>query len=84
MRLPNSLSKDSPWNFLASCSAIRLPTLGRRDSEWLKKVREILHDRYREPVALRNLAEEAGVHPVHLARAFRKQYGCCIGDFFAN
>lgn len=52
-----------------------------RDLDWLKQVRDILHDRYRESLPLRDLADQVGVHPVHLARAFRKRYQCCIGDY---
>lgn len=49
--------------------------------DWLELVRNIIHDRYREPLTLRELAGEAKVHPVHLARTFRKRYGACIGDY---
>src|SRR3982751_1232944 len=52
-----------------------------RTSDWLESVREIIHDRYREPLSLRELGEQGKVHPVHLARAFRKRYGCCVGDY---
>jgi AraC family transcriptional regulator len=50
-------------------------------SDWLELVKEIISDRYREQLSLRELAEQARVHPVHLARAFRKRYGCCVGDY---
>ena len=30
---------------------------------------------------VRELAKEAGVHPVYLARIFRRYYGCTIGDY---
>jgi AraC family transcriptional regulator len=50
------------------------------DPDWLRTVNEILHDRYRERLNLTELAATVGVHPVHLARAFRKRYGCCAGD----
>ncbi len=53
----------------------------RRASDWLKQVNDILHDRYREPLTLGELATSANVHPVHLARAFRQRYRCCVGDY---
>lgn len=53
----------------------------QRKKNWLERVNELLHDRYREPVTLRELAEYSRVHPVHLARTFRKHYGCSIGDY---
>jgi AraC family transcriptional regulator len=49
--------------------------------DWLLRVHEILHDRYREHLSLADLAGQVQVHPVHLARAFRKRYRCRIGDF---
>jgi AraC family transcriptional regulator len=55
--------------------------LSTPSSDWLEFVRDIIHERYREPLSLRELAAEAKVHPVHVARAFRKRYGCCVGDY---
>jgi len=34
-----------------------------------------------EPVSVRTLAEEAGMHPVSLARAFRQRFGCSITEY---
>jgi AraC family transcriptional regulator len=48
---------------------------------WLNNARDILHDRYRQPPGLAELAGEVGVHPVHLARAFRRKFGCTVGDY---
>jgi AraC family transcriptional regulator len=46
---------------------------------WLRIVREALDD---TPAArLAALAEIAGVHPVYLARQFRRAYGCSVGDY---
>jgi AraC family transcriptional regulator len=47
---------------------------------WLKRVVELLtstSDRFK----IRELAHEAGVHPVHLARMFRRYYGCTVGEY---
>jgi AraC family transcriptional regulator len=61
---------------------------GRRDQSaaprWLWRVRDALHDRFREPVRLEELAEAVGVHPAHLARTFRRHYGCTVGDYVRN
>lgn len=48
---------------------------------WLNRVRDILHDAFAEPLDLEQLAALAGVHRVHLAQAFRKVYGCTIGEY---
>jgi len=42
---------------------------------WLRRVRDHLHDRMGERVALSELAALADVHPVHLVRAFRSRIG---------
>jgi AraC family transcriptional regulator len=47
---------------------------------WLRRVHDSIHDSFTAPIALRDLAEEAGVHPAHLTRAFRRQFGCTIGE----
>ncbi len=49
--------------------------------KWLERVNMLLHDRYRESVSLKEIAEYARVHPVHLARAFRQRYECTIGEY---
>jgi AraC family transcriptional regulator len=39
---------------------------------WLTRVKDRLHAEFRDRLSMRDLAREAGVHPVHLARAFRR------------
>jgi AraC family transcriptional regulator len=39
---------------------------------WFGRVKDRLQEGFREPLRMRELAREAGVHPVHLARVFRK------------
>ena len=39
---------------------------------WLTRTKERLHAGFRDRLRMRDLARDAGVHPVHLARAFRK------------
>jgi AraC family transcriptional regulator len=48
---------------------------------WLRRARDLLQDRYRQPPSLMELADEVGVHPVHLARVFRRSYGCTVGEY---
>jgi AraC family transcriptional regulator len=48
---------------------------------WLRKARDILRDRYREPPRPAELADDVGVHPLHLARVFRRKYGCTLGEY---
>jgi AraC family transcriptional regulator len=59
--------------------------LGRQDSgerpRWLVQARELIHARFAEPLSLQDIAAAVGIHPVHLARAFRSQYHCSVGEF---
>jgi AraC family transcriptional regulator len=48
---------------------------------WLKKARDLLHDRYRQPPRLTQLGREVGVNPLYLARLFRHRYGCTVGEY---
>lgn len=48
---------------------------------WLDAVREMLHENYSGETTLQSLAESAGVHPVYLARQFRKFYHMTVGDY---
>jgi AraC family transcriptional regulator len=58
---------------------------GRRGSvvpAWLRDVRDRLHDDAgASALRLHDVAREAGVHPVYLARAFREWFGCSPGEY---
>jgi AraC family transcriptional regulator len=47
---------------------------------WLYRTVERLLDVTGAPVSIRMLAVEAGVHPVHVARVFRRHLGCTPSD----
>jgi AraC family transcriptional regulator len=49
--------------------------------EWLDNVRRILHERFTEPLSLSIVADQVGIHPSHLARSFRKRFGCSVGVY---
>lgn len=66
---------------MAETSRHSLGTIDRRPPPWLKQVDELLHARFADNVALSELAAAVGVHTVHLARVFRRFYGCSIGDY---
>ena len=50
-----------------------------RAAPWLRQARELLGERFSELPTAVEIASEIGVHPVHLARAFRAQYGESLG-----
>ena len=49
--------------------------------KWLSKAKDFVHDRFQESISLAEVAEFAEVHPVSLARAFRRTYHCTVGDY---
>lgn len=65
---------------LATLSALRaagrLPGRARLD-----RIRDRLLEEHALPVRLRDLAEREGLHPAHLARAFRQAFGRSMGEY---
>lgn len=47
---------------------------------WLDRAETYLADAFDQPISVANLAEIAGVHPVHLARGYRRWLGAAPGD----
>jgi len=58
---------------------VRLPVESRLP-RWLARVAERIREESARPLRAADLAAEAGVHPVHLARAFRRHYHRTIGE----
>jgi AraC family transcriptional regulator len=48
---------------------------------WLARARDELHACFLHPPRVRDLAATAGVHPDHLARAFRLRFGIPVGAY---
>jgi AraC family transcriptional regulator len=55
-------------------------TLSRRAPSWLQRAREIILEEFLQTLTLAQIASEVGVHPVHLATAYRKNYGVTVGE----
>jgi AraC family transcriptional regulator len=53
----------------------------RRSPTWLARVREMLHDEFRSPPSLTELAAVAGVTPTHVCHAFKTHTGMPIGEY---
>jgi AraC-like DNA-binding protein len=49
--------------------------------DWLRRAKELLDDCLTQPHGLAAVAAAAGVHPGHLARAFRRHYRCTAGEY---
>jgi AraC family transcriptional regulator len=48
---------------------------------WLGRVKERMQEEFQNDIRMRDLADDAGVHPVHLARVFRAQERRTPGDY---
>ncbi len=48
---------------------------------WLRRVKQRLDEGFSETPRLSELADIAGVHPTHLARQFRSQFGFSVGEY---
>jgi AraC family transcriptional regulator len=53
----------------------------RKVPRWLSRAKEMLHERYSENLNVGDVAKQVDIHPVHLAREFRRFYGCTLGEY---
>jgi AraC-like DNA-binding protein len=54
---------------------------GRAPPPWLECIREQIDDECHRHHTLESLARVGGVHPVHVAREFRRRFGCTVGHY---
>lgn len=47
---------------------------------WVARIRQRLRDEFTRQHTLADLAGDAGVHPAHVARAFRRYFGTTVGE----
>lgn len=66
---------------LATVSRRRGGRLPSGPAPWLGEARDRLHADLTVRPSLAELAGAVGVHPVTLARAFRRTYGCTVGEY---
>lgn len=48
---------------------------------WLARARDLLHEHCHDELTLSEVAATVGVHPVYLARVFRQQFHCSVGEY---
>jgi len=83
-RLPDAVAPFSIEALILEMlvEATRVQCLGDRTPPvWLRRARELVHERFLETISLRTISDLVGVHPAHVAKVFRRQYGCTIGDY---
>jgi AraC family transcriptional regulator len=66
---------------IGACLIRRSEATSAHEPRWLGRVRSRIDDTYGEKICLADLAREAGVHSVHLARTFRQHYGVTVGQY---
>jgi AraC family transcriptional regulator len=52
----------------------------RQPPRWLRQARDVVKSRFLEHLTLGDIAGSVGVHPVTLAREFRHNYDCTVGE----
>ena len=57
---------------------------GDKAPRWLKQARDLLHTHFASPLSLISIAEAVGVHPTLLARVFRRNFRCTVGEYLRH
>lgn len=63
---------------------VRTRTRTRTEHRWLDRAREIIDGDYSRQFTLGELATSVGVHPTHLARAFRQRFGQTVCEYMRH
>ncbi len=66
---------------IAGAAKRRFDVADRRPPRWLERCREHMLACFAHSLRLSHVAAAEGVHPVQLAREFRRFYGCTAGDY---
>jgi AraC family transcriptional regulator len=80
---PEGAGSD-PWtgviDILATAQA-EASVLDHQANRMVRVARELLHAHFAESIETRQIAAELEVHPVYLARAFRRHLGCSLTEY---
>lgn len=71
------------WELLSNMAGRKLWSEKALPS-WLRSAKDLLRDQCNQPLLISGLAQQLGVHPVHLARTFRKAFRCTPGEYLAR
>jgi AraC family transcriptional regulator len=66
---------------IAAATSDRIVKRACKNPRWLDQARDFLHAEFASNPTIADVARIAGVHPTHLARAFRQQTGYTIGEY---
>lgn len=59
----------------------RLANLKGTTRSWVARAKDFIDAEYARNLTLTEISRNAGVHPVHLARVFRSQFGCTVAEY---
>jgi len=76
----SSLKVESLYSELLTAMLHRSSPVERSRPIWLRAAYDLIQDCHAEDLTIGNVAKLVGVHPTHLARAFRSFFGCTPGD----
>jgi AraC family transcriptional regulator len=65
---------------IATTSRHAIPTEDKAP-HWLEDVRDLLHARFSEDLTFADIASTVRMHPIYIARQFRKYYHCTMGEY---
>jgi AraC family transcriptional regulator len=80
-REPSLAAEEVVWEMLAEVTSAGHLGGESNAPAWLSRIRDRIHADFRNVLRVHELAEEAGVHPVHAARVFRRHHGCTIAEY---
>ena len=78
---PEVAGEELVWEMVSEVARRQPSCRETRAPAWLSRVLERLREDFRSTVRVGDLADEAGVHPVYLARVFRRFQGCTVGTY---
>jgi AraC family transcriptional regulator len=78
---PGGLTLDALCHELLGSMDRLAQRVDPKPPSWLYKAVELLYDRYLEDLSIASVANGVGIHPVHLARSFRRHFRCSPGEF---
>jgi AraC family transcriptional regulator len=62
-------------------AACKMAVAEKQTPWWLGRALELLHESFRNALTLNGIAEQVGVHPIHLSRVFRERHGCTMAEY---
>jgi AraC family transcriptional regulator len=78
--LTSNLADETLCELLGEAADLTTPREAHRPA-WIGRCLEMVHSSIDEPIAIVDLAAALDLHPVYLAREFRRRFGRTIGEY---